>query len=406
MVATNTLKKTRAEAEQELSSTTDTLALRYRPKTLKEVVGQDAAKKTLTGMFKNNRAPNAIMLVGTTGVGKTTLARLIGRYLNCSTGNACNKCGSCINMNAVNRGAGDHPDYLEVNASESGNIETVRKLIESSRYIPENRLRIFMLDEIHRASHAAIQALLVPVETPPSRTLWIFSTSEPGKIPNGKALMGRCTMLSLAVPNKSQIKARLLEIGEKEKMKWLTKKIASIITEYSEGHVRNALQMLEKASLLVSGSKEQLDSKELAKAIEGVSLRASGDDLEGPAFNLLKSLYDGNRKRLVRTCLSAPDIMALIGRAIMVNGNLMSLSVVGKHEGLWKSKAVIALESALKLKGANTSEDLLRVSGITARLLEIREGLLTIGQNYPVQWTVSQLMALTDQGRHPGRPLR
>ena len=377
------LKKTREEVEEETISTSDTLALRHRPRTLDEVVGQEHVKKTLAGVFKSERVPNAFMLFGTTGVGKTTLARLIGRYLNCAKRNACGKCESCKNMNA-----GAHPDYLEVNASEAGNIETVRKLIESARYIPSFRLRIFMLDEIHRASHAAIQALLVPVETPPSKTLWIFSTSEPSKIPNGKALIGRCQILSLRTPEKKDVATRVMEVGKREGMKWLTEKAAATAAEYSGGHVRNALQILERASLTVEGSSKTPKPKEIAKLMEDVSMEASGDDMDVLAFQLLLGIYKKDAKKAVEACLNAPDPVTLLGRAVFVNSNASMLHLVGKHEKLWRSKAVMALQNAVK------KNKTLEMSQITVELLKIREELFTMGQNHPMQLATARISGL------------
>ena len=376
------LKKTR----EEVVSTADTLALRYRPRKLEEVVGQESAKQTLAGVFKSNKVPNAFMLVGETGIGKTTLARIIGRYLNCDKRTSCGKCGSCVGMNN-----GSHPDYLEVNASEAGNIETVRKLIENARYIPEHRFRIFMLDEIHRASHAAIQALLVPVETPPSKTLWIFSTSEPNKIPNGKALMGRCQILSLRVPTRREVAARVMAVAKQEKMKWLGEKAAEKVAEYSGGHVRNALQILERASLAISGSDKALKPKEITKLMEAVSMEASGDDVEIMAFNLLLALYQSNEEKVVRACLDASDPVTLLGRAITVNSNTMALSIVGRHDGLWRSKAVVALGNALKKKDIAPAT----MSFVTNKLLAARYDLFSAGQQYPVQSLLSAMMMLS-----------
>ena len=378
-----TLKKTRKDAETVTVSTSSTLALRHRPKTLEEVVGQEHVKKTLTGVFKSNRVPNAFMLVGTTGIGKTTLARLIGRYLNCAKRNACGKCESCENMTADS-----HPDYLEINASEAGNIETVRKLIESARYIPSFRFRVFMLDEIHRASHAAIQALLVPVETPPSKTLWIFSTSEPSKIPNGKALIGRCQVLSLRTPEKNDVAARVMEVGKHERMKWLTEKAAAVAAEYSGGHVRNALQILERASLTVDGSNKTPKPKGAAKLMEDVSMEASGDDMDVLAFQLLLGLYKKDTKKVVKACLDASDPVALLGRAVFVNSNASMLRLVDKHEKLWRSKAVMALQNAVK------KDKVSEMSRITVELLKIREELFTIGQNHPMQLATARLSGL------------
>jgi hypothetical protein len=122
--------------------TNETFALKYRPKKLEELAGHKQIISGIRGMLKAKDVPNAFMLVGPSGTGKTTISRMIARYLNCETMDACGKCDSCKAMDDLSS-----MDYVEVNASESGNIETIRKLIESSSFRPRGRFRVILLDE-------------------------------------------------------------------------------------------------------------------------------------------------------------------------------------------------------------------------------------------------------------------
>ena len=124
------------------TKTNETFALKYRPKKLEDLAGHKQIISGIRGMLKAKDVPNAFMLVGPSGVGKTTISRMLARYLNCETMDACGKCDSCKAMDDLSS-----MDYTEVNASESGNIDTIRKLIESSSFRPRGRFRIIMLDE-------------------------------------------------------------------------------------------------------------------------------------------------------------------------------------------------------------------------------------------------------------------
>ena len=376
-------------------TTNDTLALRYRPRKLAEVVGQDTAKKTLAGIFKTKRIPNAIMFVGASGIGKTTLARITARQLNCAKGNSCGKCPSCLQMDA--NGSRDHPDYMELNASEAGNIDNIRSLIQSAKYLPQNKLRIFMLDEVHRASHAAIQALLVPVETPPQRTLWLFATTDPDKIPNGKALMGRCQMLELSPPSKRDIADRLLEVGKKEGMSWLNDKLAETAAECSGGQVRNALQILERTALAVSELKKP-KPKEIASVMEGAWRGVDSEGLDELAFNLLLGIYSGKTKQVLRACLDAPDPVTLLARAATTNSNAMGLSLLGKHGELWNSRPIAALLKALEDVPAKRKSPT-AMAKTTTGLLDARSKLFAEGQQHPKQYAAAKMVELVEETR-------
>ena len=373
-------------------ATNNTLALKHRPRKLSEVVGQENARKALAGMFKARNVPNAIMLVGTSGIGKTTLARIVARYLNCEKGNACGKCESCCAMDSVD----DHPDYQEVNASESGNIETVRALIQGARYLPKHRFRIIMLDEMHRASHAAVQALLVPVESPPKRTLWMFATTDPDKIPNSKALMGRCQVFRLSPPGKEEIARRLMDVARAEGMDWMTEKAARAAADFSEGRVRNALQLLERAAMSVAGSGKKPKPKETAALMENEWWNSPVDEDQDTAFKLLLGIYLGRPKMAAKACLDAADVVALLGRAASVNASLMGEILTGGHDKLWRSKPTAALKEALSGRKVKTRQ----MCGTTLEMLSTRQGLFSEGQQHQTHYAMSRMVSLAlDMGK-------
>ena len=258
--------------------TNETFALKYRPKKLEELAGHKQIISGIRGMLKAKDVPNAFMLVGPSGTGKTTISRMIARYLNCETMDACGKCDSCKAMDDLSS-----MDYVEVNASESGNIETIRKLIESSSFRPRGRFRVIFLDEVHRLSMQAANALLKPLEEPPEHTLWILATTDPDKIPNSKAVCGRCTQLILNKPTREEIAERLISIAKDAKLKWVKEKYALDIAEASGGHVRDAVQILQAVNTAIRGHDGKPSKKEIKQMVSDLSVKTV--DLDTENFN-------------------------------------------------------------------------------------------------------------------------
>ena len=172
------------------------LSRKYRPKKLKEVIGQDFTVRTLTNAFDKAKLAHAFLFTGIRGVGKTTIARIIAMGLNCETENkpTANPCGICSNCKAILKDR--YEDVLEIDAASNTGVDDVREIISSLKYRPsKGRYKVFIIDEVHMLSNSAFNALLKTIEEPPSFVKFIFCTTEIQKIPI--TIVSRCQKYNL-----------------------------------------------------------------------------------------------------------------------------------------------------------------------------------------------------------------
>ena len=230
------------------------LALKYRPKNFKELIGQDIMVETITNSIQLNKLPNAYLLTGIRGVGKTTTARLIAKALNCTKNFLkeescdCNHCEEIANSK--------HLDVLEMDAASKTGIDDVRELIESSKYNPmKAKYKIFIIDEIHMLSKQAFNGLLKTLEEPPPHLKFIFATTEVKKIP--VTIISRCQRFDLHRVPAEALFNNLKKISKIENGK-ISEDALKLLAKASEGSVRDSLSLLDRA--LVS---HNIDEKEI-----------------------------------------------------------------------------------------------------------------------------------------------
>ncbi len=223
------------------------LALKYRPQEFKDLIGQETMSQTITNAIKVNKTPNAYLLTGIRGVGKTTTARLIAKALNCennkdpkvkcSSENFCATCREIINSN--------HIDILEMDAASKTGIDDVRELIENSKYSPTSaKFKIFIIDEVHMLSKQAFNGLLKTLEEPPPSLKFILATTEVRKIP--VTILSRCQRFDLKRVSVDQLCEHLKKIALNEKGK-ITDDAVKLIARLSEGSVRDSISLLDRA---------------------------------------------------------------------------------------------------------------------------------------------------------------
>ena len=223
------------------------LALKYRPQEFKDLIGQETMSQTITNAIKVNKTPNAYLLTGIRGVGKTTTARLIAKALNCennkdpkvkcSSENFCATCREIINSN--------HIDILEMDAASKTGIDDVRELIENSKYSPTSaKFKIFIIDEVHMLSKQAFNGLLKTLEEPPPSLKFILATTEVRKIP--VTILSRCQRFDLKRVSIDQLCEHLKKIALNEKGK-ITDDAVKLIARLSEGSVRDSISLLDRA---------------------------------------------------------------------------------------------------------------------------------------------------------------
>ncbi len=228
------------------------LALKYRPQTFDDLIGQKVLAETIINSIKANKIPNAYLFTGIRGVGKTTTARIVAKTLNCLNGIE-NKCKvKCDNCDAITNS--NHIDVLEMDAASKTGVDDVRDLIEFSRYGPTSaKYKIFIIDEVHMLSKQAFNALLKTLEEPPEYLKFIFATTEIKKIP--VTVVSRCQRFDLSRVKSSELLEYIKIIKDKENGK-ITDDALKLIVKISEGSVRDALSLLDRALLSLDDDKE------------------------------------------------------------------------------------------------------------------------------------------------------
>ena len=235
-----------------MNNNSKVLALKYRPQTFDDLIGQDVVAETIINSIKANKVPNAYLFTGIRGIGKTTIARIVAKSLNCPNGLE-NKCKvKCDNCDAITNS--NHIDVLEMDAASKTGVDDVRDLIEFSRYGPtSSKYKIFIIDEVHMLSKQAFNALLKTLEEPPEYLKFIFATTEIKKIPI--TVVSRCQRFDLSRIKSSELFKFIKIIKEKEKGK-VSDDALKLIVKISEGSVRDALSLLDRGLLALDKDKE------------------------------------------------------------------------------------------------------------------------------------------------------
>ena len=271
------------------------LALKYRPQIFDDLIGQDVVAETITNSIKANKVPNAYLFTGIRGIGKTTTARIVAKSLNCLNGieNLCNE-KPCVNCEAISNS--NHIDVLEMDAASKTGVDDVRDLIEFSRYGPtSSKYKIFIIDEVHMLSKQAFNALLKTLEEPPEYLKFIFATTEIKKIPI--TVVSRCQRFDLSRIKSIELFEFIKKIKEKEKGN-ISDKALKLIVKISEGSVRDALSLLDRA-LISLDKKKELDLTAAQKIfgyfdksqlIELFQLILKGDDQK--VIEIYRKIYD------------------------------------------------------------------------------------------------------------------
>ncbi len=278
-----------------MNTNSKVLALKYRPQTFADLIGQKVVAETIINSIKANKVPNAYIFTGIRGVGKTTVARIVAKSLNCSNGveNVC-KSQFCKNCESISNS--NHIDVLEMDAASKTGVDDVRELIEFSRYGPTtSKFKIFIIDEVHMLSKQAFNALLKTLEEPPIYLKFIFATTEIKKIP--VTVLSRCQRFDLSRIKSTELFNFLKKIKDKEKGN-ISDEVIRLIVKISEGSVRDGLSLLDRALLTLDGNQE-LDFSTAQKIfgyfdksqlIEIFELILAGE--EKKVINFYRKIYD------------------------------------------------------------------------------------------------------------------
>ena len=268
------------------------LALKYRPQEFKDLIGQEVMAQTITNAIKLGKTPNAYLLTGIRGVGKTTTARLIAKALNCeknhnqkikcSAEDFCTTCKEIVNSN--------HIDILEMDAASKTGIDDVRELIENSKYSPTSaKFKIFIIDEVHMLSKQAFNGLLKTLEEPPPSLKFILATTEVRKIP--VTILSRCQRFDLKRVGVDSLLDHLKKIAIKENGN-ITDNALKLIARTSEGSVRDSISLLDRALIAQSINENQpIEEKDVRKML-GLADKTK-------VISLLKEVLSGKEKESI-----------------------------------------------------------------------------------------------------------
>ena len=314
------------------------LALKYRPQEFKDLIGQEVIAQTITNAIKLNKTPNAYLLTGIRGVGKTTTARLIAKALNCEKNNDpkitcsgekfCPTCQEIINSN--------HIDILEMDAASKTGIDDVRELIENSKYSPTSaKYKIFIIDEVHMLSKQAFNGLLKTLEEPPPSLKFILATTEVRKIP--VTILSRCQRFDLKRVSVEQLFSHLQKIAEKENGK-ISKDAIELIARTSEGSVRDSISLLDRALISQSIVENKVIKDTDVREMLGLADKSK-------VISLFKEVLSGNEKEalkylneLINDGLDAKNFLNDILEVLYLFSRRISLGPIEKDMSISESE--------------------------------------------------------------------
>ncbi len=273
------------------------LALRYRPQTFSDLVGQEAIARTLQNAIKKNRIWHAFLFAGPRGVGKTTTARILAKALNCSVTEGPNPepCGTCPSCREI--AGGYSRDVPEIDGASNNSVEKAREIIETAHYTPaRDRFKIFLVDEVHMLSGGAFNALLKTLEEPPPHVKFIFATTEIHRIPD--TILSRCQEFAFRAVTQRVVVDRLRHIVDDQGFEVAPEALAQI-ARFGQGSLRDALSALDQVIAAVDGAVTAEDVSEVI-GVPNVQVcrRASAAIVEGDrraVFEIVEELVSEGR---------------------------------------------------------------------------------------------------------------
>ncbi|RUL79784.1 DNA polymerase III subunit gamma/tau [Dyella choica] len=263
------------------------LARKWRPRKFAELVGQEHVVRALTNALDSGRMHHAYLFTGTRGVGKTTIARIFAKSLNCERGESADPCGECAVCTAVD--AGRFVDLLEIDAASNTGVDDVREVIENAQYAPaRGRFKVYLVDEVHMLSKPAFNALLKTLEEPPPHVKFLLATTDPQKLP--VTVLSRCLRFNLKRLLPNQIAGQMRHILGAEHIDFDDQAIAEL-SRAADGSLRDGLSLLDQAIAYGGGVLKADDVRAMLGSVE-----------KGQVLGLLGALATGDGQALMNEC--------------------------------------------------------------------------------------------------------
>jgi DNA polymerase-3 subunit gamma/tau len=248
---------------------TQVLARKWRPRSFVELVGQEHVVKALGNALTQQRLHHAYLFTGTRGVGKTTIARIIAKALNCETGVTAEPCGKCRACTDID--AGRYVDLIELDAASNTQVDSMRELLENALYAPTGgRFKVYIIDEVHMLSRSAFNAMLKTLEEPPGHVKFILATTDPQRIP--VTVLSRCLQFNLKQIPQPQIRGQLAKVLELEKIGFEDEALA-LLARAARGSMRDSLSLLDQAIAHGGGRVETASVRAMLGSVEREYLR-------------------------------------------------------------------------------------------------------------------------------------
>ena len=298
------------------------LARKWRPRKFAELVGQEHVVRALTNALDSGRMHHAYLFTGTRGVGKTTIARIFAKSLNCERGESADPCGECAVCTAVD--AGRFVDLLEIDAASNTGVDDVREVIENAQYAPSRgRFKVYLVDEVHMLSKPAFNALLKTLEEPPPHVKFLLATTDPQKLP--VTVLSRCLKFNLKRLLPEQISGQMRHILGAEAIEFEDDAIGEL-SHAADGSLRDGLSLLDQAIAYGGGSLRAADVRAMLGSVE-----------RGQVLGVLGALASGDGAALMaesdRIASFSPDFGGVLDDLATVLHRVQLLQLVPGYRG-------------------------------------------------------------------------